>query len=86
MTEVFLLGLFVAYTRLSVIATVEIGIALYAMAGLMLVMVAADAWLDEHAMWEAIGRQESHDNAPRHGPLIGCDTCGQVTRGFEAPD
>jgi len=83
MTEVFLLGLFVAYTRLSVIATVEVGVALYAMAGLMLVMVAADAWLDEHAMWDAIGRHAGRNQEPGHGPLIGCDTCGQATRGFE---
>lgn len=84
MTEVFLLGLFVAYTRLSLMAAVEIGIALYAMAGLMLVMVASDAWLDEHAMWEAIGRRGV--SSPRErgaGPLIGCDTCGEVTRGQE---
>ena len=83
MTEVFLLGLFVAYTRLSVIATVEVGVALYAMAGLMLVMVAADAWLDEHAMWDGIGRRAKQPEQPRHGPLIACDTCGLVTRGFE---
>jgi paraquat-inducible protein A len=80
MTEVFLLGLFVAYTRLTVYATVLIGPALYAMAGLMLVMVAADAWLDEHAMWDAIGRR--HGRRPEgRGELIGCDTCGQVSRG-----
>ena len=80
MTEVFLLGLFVAYTRLSVIATVEVGVALYAMGGLMLVMVASDAWLDEHAMWEAIGRR-SQVRPRRTGPLIGCDTCGEVAHG-----
>jgi len=83
---VFLLGLFVAYTRLSVIATVEVGVALWAMGGLMLVMVASDAWLDEDAMWEAIGRHSGVDPAPRAGPLIGCDTCGEVTRGYHGDE
>lgn len=81
MTEVFLLGLFVAYTRLTVYATVQVGAALYAMAGLMLVMVAADAWLDEHGMWDAIGRRGHFRRSERHGELIGCDTCGHVTHG-----
>lgn len=78
MTEVFLLGLFVAYTRLTAYATVTIGPALYAMGGLMLVMVAADAWLDEHAMWEAISRKRQ-PHPPGRGSAIGCDTCGLVT-------
>ena len=78
MIEVFLLGLFVAYTRLISYATVQIGFGLYAMAGLMLIMVAADAWLDEHALWDAIGRRQPA--APdRPGNPIGCDTCGHVS-------
>ena len=80
MTEVFLLGLFVAYTRLTTYSTVHIGPALYAMAGLMLVMVAADAWLDEHALWDAIGKRQPP--APqRGGEPIGCDTCGHLSVG-----
>ena len=80
MTEVFLLGLFVAYTRLTSYATVQIGPALYAMAGLMLIMVAADAWLDEHALWDAIGRRQPR-MPERPGEPIGCDTCGHVSVG-----
>ena len=85
MTEVFLLGLFVAYTRLTVYATVQIGPALYAMAALMLVMVAADAWLDEHALWDAIGRLQPPAPA-RLGSPIGCDTCGHVAIGRPGDD
>lgn len=80
MIEVFLLGLFVAYTRLISYATVHIGPALYAMAGLMLIMVAADAWLDEHALWDAIGRRQPPP-PDRPGAPIGCDTCGHVSIG-----
>ena len=79
MIEVFLLGAFVAYTRLVAIATVEIGIAMYALGALMLVMVAADAWLDEHALWEAIGRLRRTPAPDGDGPAIGCDTCGHVS-------
>jgi len=46
----------------------------------MLVMVAADAWLDEHALWEAIGRARRTPAPMGFGPLIGCDTCGRVSR------
>lgn len=52
MVEVFLLGAFVAYTRLQAIATVEVGPALIALGGVMLTMVAADAILDEDTVWE----------------------------------
>ena len=80
MVEVFLIGALVAYSRLAATATVLVGPALYALAGLMLVMVAADAWLDEHALWEAIGRARRTPAPMGFGPLIGCDTCGRVSR------
>lgn len=85
MIEVFLLGLFVAYTRLITYATVQIGFGLYAMAGLMLIMVAADAWLDEHALWDAIGRRQPPP-PDRPGEPIGCDTCGHVSIGRPGDD
>ena len=80
MIEVFLLGGLVAYTRLAATATVLVGPALYALGALMLVMVTADAWLDEHALWEAIGRARRTPAPMGFGPLIGCDSCGRVSR------
>ena len=80
MIEVFLLGVFVAYTRLAALAHVQVGVALYALGALMLAMVAADAWLDEHAMWDAIGRRRRTPAPSGTGPLIGCDVCGHVSR------
>ncbi|HEY0205776.1 MAG TPA: paraquat-inducible protein A, partial [Acetobacteraceae bacterium] len=80
MVEVFLIGVLVAYSRLASTATVLVGPALYALGGLMLVMVAADAWLDEHALWEAIGRARRTPAPMGSGPLIGCDICGRVSR------
>ncbi len=84
MTEVFLLGMFVAYTRLAALATVTIGVGLYALGALMVLTAWADCWLDEDAMWDAIGRRgHTGPDAPgaAHGRLMGCDTCGQVSRG-----
>lgn len=89
MTEVFLLGMFVAYTRLTSYATVMIGPALYAMGAIMMITVAADAWLDEHALWEAIARarilrerKDGREHVVATGKtMIGCDTCGLVTAG-----
>ena len=80
MIEVFLLGAFVAYTRLAALAEVQVGLALYALGGLMLAIVATDAWLDEHALWEAIGRLRRTPAPMGIGPLIGCDSCGRVGR------
>ncbi|MBC7800646.1 MAG: paraquat-inducible protein A [Gemmatimonadaceae bacterium] len=80
MIEVFLLGVFVAYTRLASLAVVEVGVALYALGALMLVMIAADAWLDEHALWESIGQARRSPAPVGNGPLIGCDHCGRVSR------
>ena len=83
MTEVFLLGAFVAYTRLSAIATVQTGVGVYALGALLLFNVTSDAWLDEHALWEAIGRRRGAMNPAARGAgavRIGCDTCGAVVR------
>jgi paraquat-inducible protein A len=96
MVEIFLLGLFVAYVRLSGIAHIDLGPAILALATLTVTMVAADILLDQHAVWEALDQlkphRTSHDphaNPPRANLLgarlhrMGCDTCGLVTRGRE---
>lgn len=89
MIEIYLLGVFVAYVKLTSMAHIDLGAALYALGALTVVMVAGDAVVDDHAIWEAI------DRVPRHGPSrvrsagilgarltrIGCHTCGLVSRG-----
>jgi paraquat-inducible protein A len=86
MVEVFLLGVFVAYTRLGAIATVEVGIALYALGGLMLTMVLTDYLIDREGVWEqfagfGLGDSTCATGAARH--KIGCETCFLLN---EAPD
>jgi paraquat-inducible protein A len=81
MVEVFLLGVFVAYTRLGAIARVETGIALYAVAGLMITMVLADAVLDADSVWEKMeerGLVPPANHETMQAPLTGCDECGRV--------
>jgi len=88
MIEVFLLGLFIAYTKLIDLATIEVGPGVFALAGLMVVMVAQMATLDPHDVWDAL---EEHGVLPRmrgehHGHLIGCDRCEFVTSEEKSPD
>jgi len=94
MVEIYLLGLFVAYVRLSGMTTVNLGPAIYALAGLMVIMVLADHMLDGQAVWEAMEppnrrRRRTLDVNPAtpdraapdvHRWRIGCDTCGLVSR------
>ncbi len=82
MIEVYLLGVFVAYTKLGALVQIEIGPALYALGALLLVMVAADVLVDPQAVWEAMdSRGLTVWHADQPGPdALGCDTCGLVER------
>jgi paraquat-inducible protein A len=94
MVEIYLLGLFVAYVRLSGMTTVDLGPAIFALGGLMVIMVLADHTLDAQAVWEAMeprnrrlrrrldsNRVTSDRPTPHHARWrIGCDTCGLVSR------
>jgi paraquat-inducible protein A len=84
MVEVFLLGVFVAFTRLGAIAKVEVGTALYAVGALMMTMVATDFVLDRDGVWEAMD-ERGLAPPPRAGtgPLISCGTCRRVSREAE---
>ncbi|MDR3531828.1 MAG: paraquat-inducible protein A [Rhodopila sp.] len=96
MVEIYLLGLFVAYVRLSGMATVDLGPAIFALGGLMVVMVLADYAVDDQAVWEAMEprnrrlRRALDSNAAtpdrpapnQHRWRIGCETCGLVSRAF----
>jgi len=91
MVEIFLLGLFVAYVRLSAIVHIDLGPALVALATLTVTMLAADIALDEQAVWEALDALQPR-HAFHHPPAsllggrlhrMGCDTCRLVTRGRE---
>ena len=52
MVEVYILGVFVAYTKLVDLAFVEVGAAVYLVASLMVTMAATDATLDTELIWQ----------------------------------
>jgi paraquat-inducible protein A len=94
MVEVFLLGSFVAYTRLKALAHVHVGAAALALGGVMLCIVATDATLDREAIWRALHAKRPHSapERPRPSPLpqegrtaqlIGCDECAFVDHATE---
>jgi paraquat-inducible protein A len=82
MMEVFLLGVIVAYVKLSDLATLELGVALFAFIALILTMIAADVALDPREVWERLGRQASTTSlrGEDSGALASCHACDQVCR------
>jgi paraquat-inducible protein A len=94
MVDVYLLGFLVAYTRLIAIAAVHLDTAVYSLIGLMISMAAADAALDNEAVWRALDEAEiaQHAADPPVSPVaakpatntqisIGCHACGLVNFG-----
>lgn len=80
MTEIFLLGVLVAYTKLIDLATVEMGPSLYAFVAMILTMILADVAVDPHQVWE---RLRPTPRLPLPAPedrarLVGCHTCQLV--------
>jgi paraquat-inducible protein A len=80
MIEVYLLGVFVAYVKLTAFATIEIGIACYALAALMLVMVLIDGTLSPELVWREMAKRGlvRRPAAPDGELLLRCETCGLV--------
>ena len=82
MVEVFLLGVFVAYTRLVTLAVVEVGPALWLLGAVMLTLVAADVAQDEATVWDTLeARGAVAADRPLEGPsLIACSGCGLISQ------
>jgi paraquat-inducible protein A len=82
MTEVYLLGVIVAYVKLQDLATIHLGVALPAFVGTILLMAAADARFDPHAIWRRLSAQAGPDVLkPRPGTtLLACEQCDQIVR------
>ncbi len=82
MLEVYLLGVIVAYVKMQDLATVHVGIALYAFVGAIVLLAAADARFDPHAVWRRLAAQAGDDVLiSRPGTvLLACEACDQVVR------
>jgi len=83
MLEVLLLGVFVAYTKLGDLVTIELGPAVYALGALTVVWAWAEVVFDPQAVWEEIERRgQTHAPMPVAPPLawqpgaMGCEGCG----------
>lgn len=80
MIEVYMLGVFVAYVKLVDLASIHIGVALYALVTLMVTMAAANASIDADAVWEEM---EHRGLVPAlrgasEGRRLSCHACGLV--------
>jgi paraquat-inducible protein A len=80
MMEVYLLGALVAYVKLRDLAQVEMGVGVWALAGVIFAVAAADAALDDRSIWDRIQPQATLDavRASAGSALLDCHTCGQL--------
>lgn len=76
MADVFLLGLWVAYARLSATVHTELGIGAYCFIGAALATLFTRATLDKDAVWERI--RPSDDMSSLDG-VVTCPSCEMVT-------
>jgi paraquat-inducible protein A len=70
MTEVYLIGGFVSYSRIKVVATVTVGAGGWALVAAGLTLLVALIQLDERTVWEML-----RPAVPTKGPLIACTIC-----------
>jgi paraquat-inducible protein A len=89
MVEVYLIGVFVAYVKLVDIVHIDVGVAVFALVGVMVATVAADALLDRQAVWEELERKGivAHPVVFGSAAVLGalpstvlaCETCEKVS-------
>ena len=80
MMEVFMLGVLVAYVKLTDLAILELGPALIAFSALIFVLAAAESSIEPREVWTALGDQglrKVPDRRKLH-QLVGCHACGLV--------
>ena len=80
MMEVYLLGVIVAYVKLTDLARLELGLAIYSFGALILVIIAAEAALDRRKVWERLGAQAAVPVWAASPTVLSCHACDQVVR------
>ncbi|MCW5700179.1 MAG: paraquat-inducible protein A [Rhodospirillales bacterium] len=80
MMEVYLLGVIVAYVKLKDMATLELGVGVFAFVVLIMLVTWADSTLESHTVWEHLGPRAPKSPFPRtrDNSLIACHTCQLV--------
>ena len=76
MSEVYLLGAVVAYTRIEAVAEIEIALGGLAFAAFALIVLLIDRVIDRHAIWQAIGPGAAPGGEA--GEVIDCLDCGLI--------
>jgi paraquat-inducible protein A len=87
MMEVYLLGVIVAYVKLSDLATLELGVAMFAFVALILTMVLIEATMEPAEVWERLGAQTTTRLLRWRQPraLVRCHCCGQLFERARVP-
>jgi paraquat-inducible protein A len=94
MTEVYLVGCFVSYSRIKAVSTVTIGVGGWSLVAAGLTLLVALTQLDERTVWEmlhpgSVARNGLKGIAPAHGRSISCTICdlivGEAASGQHCP-
>ena len=82
MTEVYLLGLIVAWVKLRDLATIDLGLALAAFVIFILIMIWAASALDAQEVWDRIAPQARarRGETMTEGSVLACHACNQLVR------
>ena len=80
MIEVYLVGGFVAYSRIKVVATIDIGVGGWCLLGASLLFLLALTQLDERTVWEALPVRAT---AGQGSKTIACTECDLIATGAE---
>jgi paraquat-inducible protein A len=81
MIEVYLVGCFVAYSRIKVVSTVDVGVGGWCLVISALLLLVALTQLDERTVWEMLRPQEP----PSRGDTIACTVCDFLVPSRETP-
>jgi paraquat-inducible protein A len=84
MIEVFVFGVFVAYTKLGDLVTITLDAGVYALLALTFVVIWADSALDREAVWDRLRRKDASDVRPQPcrglaAQAVACDVCRLVS-------
>ncbi len=79
MIEVYLVGCFVAYSRIKVISTVDVEVGGWCLIAATLTLLVALTQLDERTVWQSLEPRDSGDEATRVRETIACSVCDLIT-------
>jgi paraquat-inducible protein A len=87
MTEVYLLGLIVAWVKLRDLATIHLDVALFAFIIFILIMIWAGSALHSHEVWDRIAPQARarRGEAANSRSYLACHGCGQLVHKADLP-